>query len=170
MSYCILVNDKNYRKNNYLDALRLLKRIIKQRIETNDKIFGSYGLPLSLEAYLIYDEDIDNIYLLKENSEIIFKVFNLLNKNDIDDLNCLYNLKRIEIKNEEWHFSLDDIDNQNVIKITDGEHYLMTNMFSPLSYHGGRYFNYYLEKVVTTTNEKELGEKVRGNIILFEDN
>ena len=167
MTYCILANKQTYKINDYLNALRLFNNIVKHMIKTNNEAFGDNGLPLSFEAYLYYDDDLANINLLKEKGEKIFKIFASLNNNE--DLVDLKSLEAIKIKNEEWLFTLEKIDNQIVIAISDGEHFLMTNIFSNLAYQGGRYFNYYLEKVVTTVNIKELGKKVRGNIILVKD-
>lgn len=124
------------------------------------------GLPYSFEAYLRVDEDVVNDINLRNKADDILNLFiqieskNLsLGRSDIEN---------IELNNDEWNLTFNKKSNEIKIKSFDNKYYIKTNIFSNNQEYKKLYFDFYLEKVISSSNEtNKLGSQLKKEIRLL---
>lgn len=166
-NYKVKVNkDILFESHDYLVAYFNFIQIIEKTIKDNFGYFGLLALPYSFKAYLRVDESIDNNINLRNKADNILNLFmQIESKNNSLGRNAIEN---IELNNGEWNLTFNKKSNEILIKSFDNIHYLKTNIFSNNKEYKKLYFDFYLEKIISTGDgSKKLGSQLKKEIRLL---
>ena len=166
-NYKVKVNeDVLFESDDYLTAYSNFIQTIEKTIKANFGFFGMLGLPYSFEAYLRVDEDVVNNINLRNKADNILNLFMQIESKNLSL--CRNVNENIELNNDEWNLTLDKKSNEIKIKSFDNKYYIKTNIFSNNQEYKKLYFDFYLEKVVSSSNEtNKLGSQLKKEIRLL---
>lgn len=166
-NYKVKVNeDVLFESDDYLIAYSNFLQIIEKTIKDNFGFFGMLGLPYSFEAYLRVDEDVINNINLRNKADNILNLFMQIESKNLSL--CRRINENIELNNGEWNLTLNKKSNEIKIKSFDDKYYLKTNIFSNNQEYKKLYFDFYLEKVISCSNEiNKLGSQLKKEIRLL---
>lgn len=166
-NYKVKVNeDILLESDDYLTAYSNFIQTIEKTIKANFGFFGMLGLPYSFEAYLRVDEDVINNINLRNKADNILNLFKQIKSENI--YLGRISIENIELNNGEWNLTFNKKSNEILIKSFDNKYYLKTNIFSNNQEYKKLYFDFYLEKVISSSNEtNKLGSQLKKEITLF---
>lgn len=166
-NYKVKVNeDILLESDDYLTAYSNFIQTIEKTIKANFGFFGMLGLPYSFEAYLRIDEDVINNINLRNKANNILNLFKQIESKNI--YLGRSTIENIELNNGEWNLTFSKESNEIKIKSFDDKYYLKTNIFSNNQEYKKLYFDFYLEKVISSSNESnKLGSQLKKEIRLF---
>lgn len=163
-NYKVKVNeDVLFESNDYLIAYSNFLQTIEKTIKDNFGFFGMLGLPYSFEAYLRVDEDVINNINLRNKADNILNLFKQIESKNI--YLGRSTIENIELNNGEWNLTFNKKSNEIKIKSFDNKYYIKTNIFSNNQEYKKLYFDFYLEKVISCSNEtNKLGSQLKKEI------
>lgn len=166
-NYKVKVNeDVLFESDDYLIAYSKFLQTIEKTIKDNFGFFGMLGLPYSFEAYLRVDEDVVNDINLRNKADNILNLFMQIESKNL--FLCRNVVENIELNNGEWNLTFNKKSNEILIKSFDNKYYLKTNIFSNNKEFKKLYFDFYLEKVISSRNESnKLGSQLKKEIRLL---
>lgn len=166
-NYKVKVNeDVLFESDDYLIAYSNFLRTIEKTIKDNFGFFGMLGLPYSFEAYLRVDEDVINNINLRNKADSILNLFMQIKSKNLSL--CRSVNENIELNNDEWNLIFSKESNEVKIKSFDDKYYLKTNIFQNNKEYKKLYFDFYLEKVISCSNESnKLGSQLKKEIRLL---
>lgn len=166
-NYKVKVNeDVLFESDDYLIAYSNFLQTIEKTIKDNFGFFGMLGLPYSFEAYLRVDEDVVNDINLRNKADNILNLFKQIESKNI--YLGRSTIENIELNNGEWNLTFSKESNEIKIKSFDNKYYIKTNIFSNNQEYKKLYFDFYLEKVISCSNESnKLGSQLKKEIKLF---
>lgn len=166
-NYKVKVNeDILIESDDYLTAYSNFLKAIEKTIKDNFGFFGMLGLPYSFEAYLRVDEDVVNNINLRNKADNILNLFKQIESKNVSLGRS--DIENIELNNDEWNLTFNKKSNEIKIKSFDNKYYIKTNIFSNNQEYKKLYFDFYLEKVISSSNENnKLGSQLKKEIRLF---
>ncbi len=166
-NYKVKVNeDILLESDDYLTAYSNFIQTIEKTIKANFGFFGMLGLPYSFEAYLRVDEDVINNINLRNKADNILNLFMQIESKNI--YLGRSTIENIELNNGEWNLTFNKKSNEILIKSFDNKYYIKTNIFSNNQECKKLYFDFYLEKVISSSNEtNKLGSQLKKEIRLL---
>lgn len=166
-NYKVKVNeDVLFESDDYLIAYSNFLQTIEKIIKDNFGFFGMLGLPYSFEAYLRVDEDVINNINLRNKADNILNLFMQIERKNLSL--CRSAIENIELNNGEWNLTLNKKSNEIKIKSFDNKYYIKTNIFSNNQEFKKLYFDFYLEKVISSSNKSnKLGSQLKKEISLL---
>ena len=166
-NYKVKVNeDVLFESDDYLIAYSNFLQTIEKIIKDNFGFFGMLGLPYSFEAYLRVDEDVINNINLRNKADNILNLFMQIERKNLSL--CRSDIENIELNNDEWNLTFNKKSNEIKIKSFDNKYYIKTNIFSNNQEYKKLYFDFYLEKVISSSNEtNKLGSQLKKEIRLL---
>ena len=166
-NYKVKVNeDVLFESNDCLIAYSNFLQTIEKTIKDNFGFFGMLGLPYSFEAHLRVDEDVFNDINLRNKADNILNLFMQIESKSLSL--CRSVNENIELNNGERNLTLNKKSNEIKIKSFDDKYYLKTNIFSNNHEYKKLYFDFYLEKVISSSNgTNKLGSQLKKEIRLF---
>lgn len=166
-NYKVKVNeDVLFENDDYLIAYSNFLQTIEKTIKANFGFFGILGLPYSFEAYLRVDEDVINNINLRNKADNILNLFKQIESKNI--YLGRSTIENIELNNGEWKLTFSKESNEIKIKSFDDKYYLKTNIFSNNQEYKKLYIDFYLEKVISCSNEtNKLGSQLKKEIRLL---
>lgn len=166
-NYKVKVNeDVLFESDDYLITYSNFLQTIEKTIKDNFGFFGMLGLPYPFEAYLRVDEDVTNNINLRNKADNILNLFMQIESKNVF-LGRSVN-ENIELNNGEWNLTLNKKCNEIKIKSFDDKYYLKTNIFQNNKEYKKLYFDFYLEKVISSINESnKLGSQLKKEIRLL---
>lgn len=151
-NYKVKVNkDVLFESDDYLIAYSNFLQTIEKTIKDNFGFFGMLGLPYSFEAYLRVDEDVVNDINLRNKAHNILYLFMQIESKNLSL--CRNVVENIELNNGEWNLTFNKKSKEILFKSFDNKYYLKTNIFSNNKEFKKLYFDFYLEKVISCSNE-----------------
>ena len=166
-NYKVKVNeDVLFESDDYLIAYSNFLQTIEKTIKDHFGFFEMLGLPYSFEAYLRLDEDVVNDINLRNKADNILNLFKQIESKNIYLGRSI--IENIELNNGEWNLTFSKESNEIKIKSFDNKYYIKTNIFSNNQEYKKLYFDFYLEKVISSSNESnKLGSQLKKEIRLL---